>query len=88
MNSMSDTNGLQERIHGIFRTKLHVEVPSPDVDIIETGLIDSLTFVDLLLHLEQEFGRKISLESMEVDDFRSVRRIAEFLKRPNAAAAQ
>ncbi len=87
MSTPTATNGIHDRIRGIFRTKLNVEVPSADVDIIETGLIDSLTFVDLLLHLEQEFGRKISLESLEVDDFRSVSRIAEFLGRPDLPQA-
>jgi acyl carrier protein len=80
---MNDTPDLYGRIGQIFLTKLNVEIPSPDTDIIDKGILDSLKFVDLLLHLENEFGRKISLDNLEIDNFRSVRKIAEFLAREN-----
>jgi len=80
---MTHAPDLHGRIEQIFLTKLNVEIPSPDTDIIEKGILDSLKFVDLLLHLEHEFGRKISLDNLEIDNFRSVRKIAKFLARSN-----
>jgi methoxymalonate biosynthesis acyl carrier protein len=76
---MSDVNGLPEQITGIFLRSLNVEVPSPDTDLFESGLLDSLAFIELLLAIERNFGVTTSVDDLEVDNFRSVARIAEFV---------
>ena len=73
--------GLPDRIDAIIRDALSVEVPSHDTDLIETGLLDSLALVSLLAELEQALGVELPLDELEVDDFRSVERIAVFLVR-------
>ena len=40
----------------IFEDALNVDAPAPDVDIIESRLIDSLGLVTLIYEIEQEFG--------------------------------
>src|SRR2546427_4130746 len=50
----------------LFRS-LHLEVPSLDTDLLATGVLDSLQFAALLLHLEQEFGISISLAALEME---------------------
>ena len=64
-----------EVVMEIFR-ELTIEVPGPDVDMIEAGLLDSLGLVTLVYELEQRCGISIPFESLEVDDFRTVRSIA------------
>jgi D-alanine--poly(phosphoribitol) ligase subunit 2 len=76
---MWNASALRERISGIFTGALNVEVPSADTDLFETGLLDSLAFVQLLLHLEQDFGVTTSVDDLELDNFRSITRIAEFV---------
>ena len=76
---MSEDITLQDRIAVLFLKEMNLEVPSPDTDLFETGVLDSLAFVDLMLHLEQEFGVTISVESLELDNFRSIARIAGFI---------
>jgi len=70
---------LQSRLLKFFLERVHIEVPSVNTDLFETGALDSLAFVDLLLYMEQEFGITVSLEEVELDTFRSVEKIAEFL---------
>lgn len=72
---------IQGRIQRIFSEHMNVEVPSEDADLFESAVLDSLTFVELLVKLEEEFGRKISLEEIEMSNFQSVARIAEFVSR-------
>jgi len=74
---------LRERIAEIFADKLHIEVTSPDTDLMQSGLLDSLALVELLFHLEQELGIKIALETLELENFRSIERIAEFIAARN-----
>src|SRR5262245_7959373 len=71
---------LQDRIDNIFVRDLHIEVPARDRDLIENGMIDSLTFVELIAHLEQEFSIRIPLDDLDLDHFRSVARIVEFIQ--------
>jgi uncharacterized protein (TIGR03083 family) len=49
----------------------------PDLDIVESRLIDSLTFVDFVFYVEQVSGQPIEMDGLNVDDFRTLRRIAE-----------
>ncbi len=76
---MPDSNKLAHQISALFAEKLHRQVPSLDTDLIDTGLVDSLTFVEFLAQLEQEFGVRVSLEDLEIDHFRTVTRIAAFI---------
>ena len=71
---------LQDRIRNIFVQHLHIKPPSPDRDLIASGTIDSLTFVELIAHLEQEFGIRIPLDDLDLDHFRSICHIGEFIQ--------
>jgi len=68
------------KITAIFRERLKLDVPSPQTDLLQAGLMDSLTFVELLVHLEQEFGLTISIQNLEVENVRSLARIADFVR--------
>ena len=76
---MSDVNKLRERIAGVFASALHLEVPSFDTDLFDTGVLDSLAFVELLLQLEREFGVTTSVDDLEAENFRSITTIADFV---------
>ena len=68
-------NDIQEQIRGILREQASVEVPSLDYDLIDSGVMDSLTFVDMLFQIEQRFAVSLDIETLEIDDLRSVQRI-------------
>ena len=70
---------LVNRLNALFLDQLNVEIPGPDTDLIESGLLDSLQLVELLVQIEQHFGLRIALEQVEFDDLRSVTRIARLI---------
>jgi len=74
------TEAVTDRVQRLFVETLNVEVPSPDTDLIEGGLLDSLALVELLFALEREFAVTIPLENLDIDSFRSIRSIAELLE--------
>lgn len=76
---MPDFRSLEGQISTLFSEKLNVEVPSVETDLIESGLVDSLTFVEFLAHLEEEFAVQVALEDLEIDHFRTISRIARFV---------
>ena len=83
MRQTGDRAEISGRITDIFCQKLHIDVPAPDTDLVEAGILDSLMFVTLLLHLEEEFGTKITIEHLEIDDFCSIAKIADFVASTN-----
>jgi methoxymalonate biosynthesis acyl carrier protein len=68
-----------ERVERIIRERLHLEVEGTDVDLFDTGLIDSLAFVELLMALEQEFGVSAGVDDLDLDNFRTIEQIASFV---------
>jgi D-alanine--poly(phosphoribitol) ligase subunit 2 len=75
-----------ERIQRIFADALSVAAPAPDTDIIEAALLDSLALVTLLFEIEQEFAIEIPLESLEIDDFRTIASIARFVNQSGVSS--
>jgi acyl carrier protein len=78
---------LQQEVERLLREELHLAVPGPDADLIASGLLDSLALVELIYGIERSLGRRIDLETLVLDDWRSVRRIAATLSRTPPADA-
>ncbi|GAA3194255.1 MULTISPECIES: acyl carrier protein [Streptomyces] len=55
----------------------HAEVSDiePDFDLLESRLIDSLAFVEFMVLVSRLSGEDIGMESIDIDDFRTLRRI-------------
>jgi D-alanine--poly(phosphoribitol) ligase subunit 2 len=70
---------LMARISNLISDALNIEITAVDVDLIDTGLLDSLALVTLITEIEQEFGYELPLDDFDVERFRSVERIADFL---------
>ena len=78
---------LAREIQALLSEKLMAQVDSPDTDLLEAGVLDSLSLVRLLTHLEEHFGLKVVMEELEIEDFRSIRSIACFVASQKRACA-
>ena len=76
---MSRHDDLEVRLAQTLAEVLHVDVPSPETDLIRTGRLDSVGLVDLLLRLERHYGVRVDMEDLEIDQFRSLGSIATFV---------
>jgi methoxymalonate biosynthesis acyl carrier protein len=81
---MPSPNLIQAELTTLF-AKMGLEVPSSEADLVANGLLDSLAMVDLLVHLEQMYDTQISLEDLDLDNFRSIVRIAQYLSNRNGS---
>lgn len=79
MSVVDDQGKLEDRITRLIRDVLYVEVPARDTDLIEDGLLDSLGLVSLITELEGELGFELALDDLDIDNFRSIQRIAAFV---------
>ncbi len=77
---MSTDAEVLERITELIHDRMSIDVPTPDTDLIDSGLLDSLALVMLITALEDAFACELPLDDFEIDHFRSVERIGEFLR--------
>ncbi len=76
---MNGPSPVARLVRAILENELNINPASDLTDLLEEGLLDSLSFVELLYQLEIVFGVLVQPEDMEFDNFRSVERIAAFV---------
>lgn len=83
---MIEQRGIYQKLTELFARKLNLEVSSVDTDLVGSGVLDSLALVELLAQLEETFGVTISIEDLELENFRSIASIAGFVALRTAVA--
>ena len=78
---MDELERLETGILEIFVECFDTRPASAEVDLLEERLVDSVKLVDLVLQIEQRFGVTLAFEELEIEDFRSVSRLAERIAR-------
>ncbi len=58
----------------------------PDLDIFESGLVNSLFAMELVLFVEKQFGFAVENEDLDLENFRSLNAIAAFVSKKLTAA--
>ncbi|MCG3162920.1 MAG: D-alanine--poly(phosphoribitol) ligase subunit 2 [Acidobacteria bacterium] len=76
---MDEYTELKYKLAEIFSQHLNVQAPASDTDLLATGIMDSLALVELILRIEQDFGVQVSVDDLELENFRSLDSIARFV---------
>lgn len=73
---------MQEKIVGILKKICASDeiINHPDLNLFESGLMDSLGFIEFLIAVEKEFGIYISPTEVPREDIDTVNKIVLFIK--------
>jgi len=88
---MTDTNAFANQLvilgqlGSIFENTFYIKPPFPDTDLIESDILDSFQFAELLYQLEQHFNLDVDTEKVEPDDVRTLWQIAQLVARALAS---
>lgn len=55
------------------------------VDIFDSGIVNSLFAVELVIFAEQEFGITVEDDDLDLDNFRSIDALAQFVERKTSS---
>lgn len=66
-------------LRNFFRTALRGTTPDIDDDYFEAGHVNSLFALELVTFVEQHFSISVEVDDLELDNFRTIRRTAEFV---------
>jgi acyl carrier protein len=70
------TTAMPEFITTFLRSKCpDSDTIGPDEDLVDTGVLNSMHFVELLYLIEAELGAEISMDDVTTDDFRTIANI-------------
>jgi acyl carrier protein len=68
-----------QEIQRLFLQTLSVRVDAVEADLLQTGILDSMTLVQLIASLEERFGLQLPMEDLELESFRSLSTIAQLI---------
>lgn len=78
---MEGNGKLQRQVVDVFAARFATEPADLAGDLLDSGLVDSVRLVELVLELEQRFGISLPFDALDIDDFRTVDRIAALVAR-------
>jgi acyl carrier protein len=84
---MRSTATVSDEFADIFRSALFVDPPAPDVDLISTGLLDSLAIVSLVTELEVRCGVRIPLDQIDLPSIRTIGGLQQLIEAARANEA-
>jgi len=76
---------LKERIIALIRELHPYEQIDEDAELIESGILDSLSILGLITELEDEFGIEIADDSVTVKNFKTVLEIVRLVEKAGNA---
>jgi acyl carrier protein len=87
MGVPSEPTGLVHEIRVLLEDKLSFCVDDIETDLFQTGYLDSMSLVQLILELETHFCLTIPIQDLDLAALRSVASIAELIDRRQRADA-
>lgn len=81
---MENTNAIEQyktEIRAFFKEKRKHTVPDDDADLFESGFVDSLFAIEIVVFLERTFKIKIKNKEITKDNFRNINEIAAVVAR-------
>ena len=78
---MTTSDNLVAELLSVLPSELNIQIPAEDTDLLDEGIIDSFGLVNLMFLMERRWGIRMSVDKLDLDNMRSVERIAAFIER-------
>lgn len=78
---MSIRDELRNHIRSVYVPDAGLDEITDDLDVLDTGVIDSLGVLRLMSWLDQRFGIALSDADISLDDFHSISSMAALIER-------
>lgn len=74
---------IKARIVSFIKELSQSKVFPENIDLIESGVLDSFSFVELIVFLEKQFNIKVNPFEVRIEDLHSVDSLVSFVMRKN-----
>jgi acyl carrier protein len=83
-----EANAVRKKINDYILQNTTLDSLDYDLDIFDEGLVSSLFAIELMTFLEKNFALKVTMEDLDMENFKSVNRITQFIEYKTAGAKQ
>jgi acyl carrier protein len=70
----------KEEISAFLLSSIGISKLDDNEDIFETGLVNSLFAIEMMVFLETTFSIKVVMDDLDMNNFKSVAQLSEFVK--------
>jgi len=82
--SANDPNHVKQIIRNFINDSINIDTLGDDENLFESGLINSLFAVQLMTFIERKFGFEISMDDLDIENFKSISATAAFVAQKSA----
>nr|AIE12106.1 putative NRPS/PKS hybrid synthase module E2B [uncultured bacterium] len=83
---MDNSNQIETGLKDFIKQAINIEGLSEHQNLFETGIVNSLFAVQLMTFVERTYGIEIGADDLDIENFKSVRATADFVRRKSAAS--
>ena len=76
MIEKSTLEDIKPRILGVLEKSLQIKISDADINLVESGLLDSLSLIEFIVALETEFNVEVSFDDLDLEQFKTIDLIA------------
>jgi acyl carrier protein len=77
---------LQELIRNYVLESVNIAEIENDCDLFESGIVNSLFAIELMTFLEKTFEIKVTMDDLDMDNFKTINASSEFVRRKKEEA--
>lgn len=81
----SDPNHVRQAIRSFIQAAITLDGLGDDVDLFESGIVNSLFAVQLMTFIERTFAIEVGSDDLDMANFKSIDATAAFVARKQAA---
>jgi methoxymalonate biosynthesis acyl carrier protein len=83
----SDPNQVKQAIRSFIQASINLDGLGDEVDLFESGIVNSLFAVQLMTFIERTFSIEVGSDDLDMANFKSIDATAAFIARKQAASA-
>lgn len=76
-----------DQVKNFILSAIGKEQLDDDLDIFASGLVSSLFAIELMTYVEREYDIKVTMEDLDMNNFKSLQSIGQFIQRKQEGAA-
>ncbi len=67
---------LKTRVLKVLEKSLQIKLSDTNINLVETGMLDSLSLIEFIVALENEFSIDVSFDDLDLNRFKTINEIA------------
>lgn len=79
-----EADAVQQKVYTYILRNISVDHVDYDLDIFDEGLVSSLFAIELMTFIEKNFAVKVTMEDLDMNNFKTVNSITRFIEHKKA----